>query len=273
MSNGGDVSEHSELLEEKRDGIAMLTLNRPQSGNALTASLLDSLSETLARLAGDEDVRCVIIRGAGSKAFSLGMDLRAMAVSTPEENQRLISAGGPLRRAIAAIESFPFPVVAMVQGYGAGAACELALSCDIRTGCGQTRMGMPPAKLGIVYPPEGLERFVRKLGLASAQRIFYTGRYFEADELYSMGVVDFLCGDELEGFTMELARRMAANAPLSMKGHKRTFQAISKAQGADLGGEERAAVNEIVIQAMRSADAGEGILAFLQKRPPEFNGS
>lgn len=266
------MSVDLELLVERRDGIAMLTLNRPHSGNALTASLLDTLAETLDELASDREVRCVVIRGAGAKAFSVGMDLTVMAASTPEENQHLIGAGGPLRRAIEAIEAFPFPVIAMVQGYGAGAACELAVSCDLRTGCGQTRMGMPPAKLGIIYPPEGLERFVRKLGAASAQRMFLTARYFEADELYVMGVLDFLCGDELEGFTMELARGIAANAPLSMRDHKTILQSISRAQGFCLDEATRAAANEAVIRAMRSADAEEGMLAFLKKRPAEFKG-
>lgn len=262
----------SDLLQERRDGIAMLTLNRPQNGNALTAGLLHDLASALTSLASDKEIHCVVLRGAGTKAFSVGMDLTAMSVSTPEENQRLISAGGPLRRAIEAVEAFPFPVVAMVQGYGVGAACELALSCDLRTGCGQTRMGMPPARLGIVYPPEGLERFVRKLGLATAQRFFLTARYFEADELYAMGMLDFLCGDELEGFTMELARNVASNAPMSMTAHKKILQAIARAQGACLGEDGRAEANELVAEAMRSSDAEEGILAFLEKRRPDFSG-
>lgn len=266
------MAEDRELIEERREGIAVLTLNRPHNGNALTGSLLEELEAGLLSLAGEPGVRCVVIRGAGDRAFSLGMDLTAMSVSTPEENQALIGAGGPLRRAIEAIESFPYPVIAMVQGYAAGAACELALSCDIRTGSGRTRMGMPPARLGMAYPPEGLERFVRKLGFARASRVFLTARYFEADELYAMGLLDFLCGDELEGFTMELARSVSRKAPLSMKAHKRTLREIASSPGGVLDDSARAVANELVARTMRSSDAEEGVRAFLEKRPPEFTG-
>jgi enoyl-CoA hydratase len=267
------VPAEQEILVEKRDGFAVVTMSRPRRRNALNASLLESLASAFAELGRDGSARCAVLRGSGDEAFSVGMDLTAMAVATPEENQRLIGAGGPLRTAMAAIEAYPYPVLAMVQGYGLGAACELAVSCDIRIGCGQTRMGMPPAKLGIVYPPEGLERFVSRLGLSVTQRLFYTARHFEADELYAMGVLDFLCGEELEGFTMEMAREIACSAPVSQSGHKQILRSIAAASVAAIDAGTRTAIEETVTEAMASDDAAEGIAAFLDKRPPRFTGN
>jgi enoyl-CoA hydratase/carnithine racemase len=266
------VPEEPEILVEKRDGFAVVTLNRPGHRNALTASLLESLAAAVAALSGDASARCVVLRGSGGQAFSVGMDLTAMAVATPEENQRLIGAGGPLRTAISAIEEYPYPVIAMVEGYALGAACELAVSCDIRIGCGQSRMGMPPAKLGIVYPPEGLERFVGKFGVGITQRLFFTARHFEADELYAMGVLDFVCGEELEGFSLEMAREISSSAPLSQSGHKRILREIAAARARPLDPEVRAEIDKLVTRAMSSRDAQEGVAAFLDKRPPHFTG-
>ena len=263
--------ESPELLVDERAGFAVLTLNRPERRNALTASLLGLLAIELDRLAEAGQTRCVIIQGSGEHAFSVGMDLNAMAAATPEENQRLIGPGGPLRLAIASIEEFPYPVLAMVKGYAAGAGCELATACDLRIGCGQVRMGMPPARLGIVYPPEGIERIARTYGLATARKLFYTARYFETEELQEMGMLDFVCGDELEGFTMELAREMASMAPLSMKGHKRALRAIGRATTA-LDELEHRGIDEQVSEAMHSEDATEGLKAFLDKRTPRFTG-
>jgi enoyl-CoA hydratase/carnithine racemase len=262
------LSEKEELLVETLDALAVLTLNRPHKGNALTAPLLQSLAETLGGLAAGGDARCVVLKGAGER-FSVGMDLNAMAECSPEENQNLIGAGGPLRRAIQAIEEFPYPVVAMIKGHAAGAACELAVSCDLRVGCDSSRMGMPPARLGIVYPPEGLERFVRTLGHATTRKLFYTAEYFKGPELAAMGMLDFMCPDEeLESFTLELASQMANNAPLSMKGHKRALRML--AGPAPIPPEVAAEINAMVAGAISSGDAIEGIIAFKEKRPPEF---
>jgi len=261
-----------ELMVEESAGFAVLTLNRPERRNALTASLLGLLAIELDRLAAEGEARCAVIKGAGQQAFSVGMDLTAMATATPEENQRLIGAAGPLRLAISSIEEFPYPVIAMIRGHAAGAGCELAVSCDLRVGCGQVFMGMPPAKLGILYPPEGLERLVRVLGLATARKLIYTGRYYETEELWAMGMLDFVCGEEIEGFTMELARDIASLAPLSMKGHKALLAAIAEDGGPSADGAWREGTDELVARAMRSADASEGLKAFLDKRTPRFKG-
>ncbi len=262
------MASNDELKVQSRDGFAVITLNRPGKGNALTATLLESLTGSLGELAAEGVVRCVVLGGAGGR-FSVGMDLSEMASLTGEESQALIGPGGPLRRAIGAVESFPYPVVAMVEGHAAGAACELAVACDLRAGSESSKMGMPPARLGIVYPPEGLERFVRVLGLSTARKLFYTARYYAGPELLTMGMLDFLCPDEgLEAFIEELADHLTSNSPVSMRGHKRILGMLVGPKR--LEGEDAVEASRLVSGAMGSSDVVEGIVAFSEKRDPRF---
>jgi enoyl-CoA hydratase/carnithine racemase len=128
---------------------------------------------------------------------------------------------------------------------------------------------MPPARLGIVYPPEGLERFVRVVGLSTARKLFYTARYFAGPELFTMGMLDFLCPEKsLEAFTMELAAHMTSNSPVSMRGHKRILGMLAGPGRLEEDAAGEAA--ELVSSAMHSADALEGIVAFSDRRDPRF---
>jgi len=265
------MTSSDELAFDLSDGIATVTINRPERMNTFTEALLDSLTTVLEGLASDERARCVIIRGAGGRAFSCGMDLTRMAAATAEENQRLIGAGGPLRRAIDAIERYPYPAVAMISGYAVGAALELILACDLRVASEDCRVGMPPARLGIVYPPEGLARFVRLLGIQVTRKLFLTASYFGSADALAMGVVDYVVpAPELEDFTLGLARRLALNSPLSMKGHKRSLALLLDAR--ELNAEERDELEFLARDAFSSGDAAEGMAAFEEKRDPDFTG-
>ncbi len=261
-----------EVLLERRGAVAALTLNRPEVSNAMTESLLERLRDALRELGGESEIRCVVLRGAGDRAFSVGMDLKTVASCTPEESLRLIGPGGPLRAAMAAIEGYPYPVLGSINGYALGAACELAISCDMRIGAMNALMGMPPARLGIVYPPEGVARLVRTLGLVVTRRLLYTAEHFTADRLHDMGMLDAVVeAGDLDDCTWELAARLAANAPLTMKGHKRILAALSP--GPVLPPGETEEIGFLVTEAMNSEDASEGIAAVLEKRPPDFKGS
>lgn len=265
------MSNDSELLVKLKDSVAILTLNRPERRNALSTTLLISLAQALKELADNRDVRCVIIRGAGEKAFSAGMDLTAVPEGVPEELKKQIDAKGPLQFGLDAIEEYPFPVIAMIRGFAVGAGCEMTMACDLRIGASNARMGMPPARLGIVYPPEGLRRFIRNLGLPTTKKLFLTARIFDGEEVQSMGLMDYVFGEEeLEERTMGVAEVIAKNAPLSIIGHKRSLFLLTKAE--PLRDDDRGEIDDLMMKALGSEDAQEGLTAFIQKRDPVFKG-
>jgi len=265
------MNDEAELLVDREGELAILTLNRPRRRNALSTTLLVSLAQALNDLAAERSVRCAILRGAGEKAFSAGMDLSALPEGLPDDIQEQISAKGPLQFCLDAIEDVPFPVIAMIRGYCVGGGCETSMACDLRVGAEGARMGMPPARLGIVYPPEGLHRFIRNLGYPTTKKVFFTARLFEAPEAFAMGMLDYLVPEEeLEAFTMQLARDIAANAPLSIAGHKRVLHMMTRMTPLTPG--ERDEADSLMGRALASGDAMEGISAFREKRDPVFRG-
>ncbi|MBN2025192.1 MAG: enoyl-CoA hydratase/isomerase family protein, partial [Actinobacteria bacterium] len=141
------MSDDAELLVAREGDLAILTLNRPRRRNALSTTLLISLAQALSDLADEGSLRCAILRGAGEKAFSAGMDLNALPEGLPDDIQKQISAKGPLQFCLDTMEDVPFPVIAMIRGYCVGGGCETSMACDLRVGAEGIRMGMPPARL------------------------------------------------------------------------------------------------------------------------------
>jgi len=249
------------LLVKRENNVVTLTLNRPEKRNSLSPELVQLLLQTLRELAADASIRSVIIRGAGSSAFCAGYDIRSLPTGS-----------SPVESLFQAVINFPYPVIAMVGGAAFGAGCELAICCDIRIGTDEARMGMPPAKLGLVYPWTGLQRFVQTIGVQSTRQMFFTGRTYQGMQLKELGLLDHIVAkNELESCACRMAAEIAANAPLAVKGIKRVINLLL--QSTSLQESALREAETIVKSAFSSEDLKEGQRAFLEKRKPNFQGT
>ncbi len=252
-----------EILCSIADGIATLTLNRPDKRNAMNSALLDGLRRHFDELEDNREVRVIVVRGAGT-AFCSGMDLnelsRRQAEADPETGVTAV-----LQR----IERSRHPTIAMVHGDAFAGGCELALHCDLRVAAEAARFAMPLARLGIVVPFPLGQKLLEIVGPAAAREILLTARPFDARRAFEIGMVHRVVAPaEIEATTSEMARAIAGNAPLSLAGMKAMIQrAISQREGID-----HADLDAMVTRARKSADAREGVRAMLEKRRPTFRG-
>ena len=260
------------ILVTKRDKrVCTLILNRPEKKNSLSPELVAILLKTFEDLATDDTVRAVVIRGIGEQAFCSGYDIRALPTRGSDDVREKLENLNPVENLFRAIINYPFPVIAMLNGLAFGAGCELSVCCDIHIGADDIRMGMPPAKLGLVYPWTGLQRFIQALGLSATKEIFFTGRTYMGNRLKEIGLVDYLIPRrDLEDFTRQMAAEIASNAPLALKGTKRVLNLlINDAQVSENSISESESLTE---NSFLSEDLKEGRLAFLEKRKPKFKG-
>ncbi len=265
------MSEPKELLTEKRGRIGVLTFNRPERRNALSPRLLIDLHETLEAWAREDEIRSVVIRGSGEKAFSSGYDILAIPTDVTPETASRLREGNPLQLGLESVKNFPYPTIAMLNGHCFGGAVHLALCCDLRVGADDIAVGVPPARLGVVYPHEGIAQVAQVLGMARAREVFFTGRSYRGEALREIGLVDRLVPrSELEATTYGLAEEIASNAPLSLKGMKRILNLVEAS--AALSGEARREAEALFAAALQSEDAKEGQKAFIEKRRPSFIG-
>jgi enoyl-CoA hydratase/carnithine racemase len=259
------------LLVEIEKNVGTLILNRPEKKNSLSPELVENLLETLADLAGDETVRAIIIRGNGDQAFCSGYDISALPTQGSADIHAKLKKLNPVETLFKTVINYPFPVIAMINGVAFGAGCELSLCCDVRIGADDIRMGMPPARLGLVYPWSGLQRFMQVIGLNCTREIFFTGRTYEGDRLKEIGLVDYLIPRrELEGFTHRMASEIASNAPLALKGTKRVLNLLVNTSQPPANSIAQA--ESLTEASFLSEDLKEGQLAFLEKRRPRFQG-
>ncbi|MEJ2165245.1 MAG: enoyl-CoA hydratase-related protein [Desulfobacterales bacterium] len=227
--------------------------------------------QALLELAADASIRAVILRGAGSSAFCAGYDIRSLPTGSGSNLHEKLNKLSPVESLFQSVINFPYPVIAMVEGAAFGAGCELAVCCDIRIGTDETRMGMPPVKLGLVYPWTGLQRFIQTIGLQSTREMFFTGRTYQGMRLKGLGLLDHIVGkDELESCAYQTAEEIAANAPLALKGTKRVINLLL--QSTLLEESALLEAETIAKSAFSSEDLKEGQRAFLEKRKPDFQG-
>lgn len=262
------VMEENVLLVEKKDYVCTLTINRPEKRNALTVEVMYRLGDVLEELKDDSEVRVVVLRGAGEKAFCAGLDLRGGI--QPDDAEKM-QKGNPMEYARGSVMDFPKPTIAMIYRNAMGAGCDLATACDLRVASDTLRMGINPVKLGSVYYPEPIQNMINVVGLAWAKELFFTGRFIDAETAKEIGLVNHVASEEeLASKTYELAQEIAENGPLAVSATKVIFNRLMKYQ--KLSPEERAEIEALRDVVAQSEDQREGMIAFMEKRKADFKG-
>lgn len=256
----------SEMIKiEMSDGISRVILNRPQVKNAVTLAMWRELAEIFSSFASDPEVRGVVLKGAG-KDFSVGADISEFE-KIRDDRQQSAAYELAVDACSAAIASLGKPVIAVISGYCLGGGCHLALACDFRFGDRTATLGIPSARLSIVYGVNSVKRLLALTGVSNAKRILYSADHYQAEQARSMGLIDELHEDaalEAEKFL----QRLTSNAPLSIAGAKFMLSGLSMGAGAlDL-----AAAHRLIDAASDSEDFKEGRRAFAEKRAPRFRG-
>ncbi|MGD8433827.1 MAG: enoyl-CoA hydratase-related protein [Syntrophobacterales bacterium] len=254
------------LLIEHRPPVRILTLHRPQARNALDSKLIQELESAIDKARFSEDLRVLIITGAGDKAFCAGADLKERLAMSDGEVRRFLSA---IRRLFTKIEELPLPVVAAINGVSLGGGTELALACDLRVAVAHATMGLTETRLAIIPGAGGTQRLPRLVGIALAKELIYTGRQLTAQEALAKGLVNRLAeSDELMEVCLELCGEISEAGPVALAQAK---FAINKGNDAELhtGLAIEASAYEACIP---TEDRIEGLKAFQEKRKPVYKG-
>jgi enoyl-CoA hydratase/carnithine racemase len=267
-----ELADGKLLVDEPAEGVVRLTISNPAKRNALDHPILDAISATLGELSSPSSrARCVVVTGAHGM-FSAGYDIGEIPDDEFEERaERLVAH--PFTQAIDSLEAFPYPTLAALPGHTIGGGLELALSCDLRVAQDAIKLGMPPAKLGLVYSHTGLRRFIDAIGAARTRELFLLGSYIDAPTALSWGLVNRVAGaDELERVALALAGELANNAPLSQTGNKRVIAALLQAE-SELPADVEAELIELRRASFASQDLREGMRAFAERRAPRWRGA
>lgn len=258
------------LMLKLEPPLAWMVVNRPSAHNALNSEVWKALAQTAQRLAQDESVRVIILRGAGDKAFISGADIGEF--STLRQNAEMTAKYDQLSAAAwLALHSTPQPVIAMVNGLCYGGGVSVALACDLRFASDRSRFAVPAARLGLSYPMAGgVEKLVQTVGPTHAAHILLSAQPIDAPEALRIGLVNrVVASDALEATTRAYALQMAEGAPLTLAAHKRAIQESLRAAAE----RNHEALGEAMRRCFDSDDYQEGIAAFLEKRSPRFRGS
>ena len=256
------------ILQGVTDGVGVITFNNPAKRNAMSLDMWEGLGSALIELRDNDDVRVVILTGAGDKAFVSGADIsqfektRHNAAASEEYSKK-----SEAQRALLA--NYPKPTIACIRGFCLGGGMQVAMLADIRFASDNSQFGIPAAKLGIAYGYDGLRHLVSLVGPSWARLIMYTGMRIDSAEAVRIGLVDRVLPDaQLWDATMEIARTISGNAPLAIKAAKITIAQVIK----DPDKRDMNAIKQVGTDCMDSADFREGRQAFMEKRKPKFTG-
>ena len=255
------------MIRDDRDGaVAVLTIDRAEAMNALDVETLSELRDRLLQLRGDEDVRAIVLTGAGDRAFAAGADIKYMSgldVTRAKEWGELGHNAGQL------LETSPKPTIAAVNGFALGGGCELALACDLRYASSNAKLGQPEINLGIIPGWGGTQRLARVCGLGVAKDLILTGRVVAAQEALRLGLVNAVFEpDELPAKTRETAHLIASKSPLALAAAKVAVNHALQGDHVENLGREADRFGDL----FSSEDAREGLTAFTEKREPRFVG-
>ena len=254
------------IIYEKSEGIATITLNRPEALNAFSKEVVEEILQALEDIRRDENVRVVILTGAGEKAFSAGADIKAMIGINPLKARELSLMGEKL---CVSFENLEKPVIAALNGYALGGGMEVAMSCDIRIASENVRMGQTEINIGLIPGWGGTQRLTRLVGRGKAKELVFTGKMIDARTAEQLGIVNMVVpADKFRETVRQFALELAAKAPVALK--------IAKAlidKGADIGLESALALEREGFGVVASTeDLQEGVKAFTEKRKPTFKG-
>ena len=254
-----------DILVTTRDSVGVVSLNRPEARNAVTLGMWRELAGIFSNLADDDAIRAIVLMSSGVD-FCVGADVSEFD-KIRENRDQSAQYEVSVDDCSAAIANVAKPVIAAISGYCLGGGCHLALACDFRLADPKAKLGIPSAKLSIVYGVNSVQRLLAIVGIANAKRMLYTGERYDAARALSMGLVDEISDDAVSA-ALAFAGTLASNAPLSIAGAKFMLNGLSMGEG----GLDVAAAQRLIDHAADSEDFREGRRAFAEKRAPRFRG-
>jgi methylglutaconyl-CoA hydratase len=260
------MDEHANIQMESRDHVALLTLDRPEARNALSSALLSEFLSALESLSAEASLRCLIVTGAGDRAFSAGADLKERVGMTAAERTAHTRA---IDNAARALEAIPVPVIAAIRGFALAGGAELATACDLRVMSDDGFIGLPEVRIGVFPGAGGVIRLPRLVGAGRARDLLFTGRRVPAEEALTIGLVDRVSpSDRVLPSAWQLAEEIAQGAPLAVRAMKAALNASAGLSYADA----HSIVSPLRVPLDATRDYDEGLRAFTERRSPSFTG-
>lgn len=254
---------HFSIQDEQ---IAIMTLNRPEQANSLSAPMLDEINQIIQEITHDESIRCLLITGAGSNVFCAGADLKERRLMTEAEAKAAVLS---IQQTFIEIEAVSVPVIAVMNGHALGGGLELALACDLRIARAGARLGLPETGLAIIPGAGGTQRLPRLIGLGKAKELIFTGTPLQAEEAIQIGLIEHISlADTLMSDALALAKQIAKNGPLALKEAKQAIQ-LSLDHDLHTGLTKE---YESYLRLIDTEDRTEGLRAFQEKRTPQYKG-